>query len=253
MSEHIVVTVANDVLTIRMARADKKNAITQAMYQAMNEALKRADQDPAVRVVVVTGSGDCFSAGNDLQEFLQVDDVRTSAAAAFLRTLAGVKKPVVAAVNGIAVGIGVTMLLHCDLVYAVPEATLQLPFINLALVPEGGSSLLLPRLVGLQRATELLMLGEAFSAATACQLGLVNAVVAAAELDGFVAARASVLAAKPAAALARTKALLRLADETVSSRLEVEFAAFGQALRSPELKEAVAAFMERRPPDFRKV
>lgn len=250
MSEHIVVIRDNGVQTIRINRPDKKNALTFAMYQAMADALRQGEADADVRVHLLAGAGDCFTAGNDLGDFLAAGDVASSPAADFLRVLSGASKPVVAAVHGVAVGIGVTMLLHCDLVYAAEDASLHLPFINLALVPEGGSSLLLPRLAGYQRAAELLMLGEPFSAAQAQAMGLVNALCPAAELSALAQARAQALAAKPAAALAATKALLRLADDSVSNRLNVEFVAFGRALRSAELHEAVAAFKEKRAPNF---
>ncbi|OJX79958.1 enoyl-CoA hydratase-related protein [Magnetospirillum sp. 64-120] len=250
MTEHVVVTDHQGVRTIRMNRPDKKNAITFAMYGAMTRALRQGEADPAIRVHLLAGLPGCFTAGNDLGDFLTAGDVASSPAAEFLRVLSAAAKPVVVAVGGLAIGIGVTMLLHCDLVYAAEDAVLQLPFINLALVPEGGSSLLLPKLMGHQRAAELLMLGEPFDAATAHGLGLVNALYPMAELERTAADRAAVLAAKPAQALAATKALLRLAEDTVSHRLGVEFTAFGRALRSAELREAVAAFQEKRPPNF---
>ncbi|MCA1909648.1 MAG: enoyl-CoA hydratase/isomerase family protein, partial [Magnetospirillum sp.] len=239
MSDHIVVTDHQGVRTIRMNRPDKKNAITFAMYQAMTQALRQGEGDPAIRVHVLAGAPGCFTAGNDLGDFLTAGDVASSPAAEFLRVLSAAAKPVVAVVGGLAIGIGVTMLLHCDLVHAAEDATFQLPFINLALVPEGGSSLLLPKLMGHQRAAELLMLGEPFDAATAHGLGLVNALHPTAELEQVAAGRAAALAAKPAEALATTKALLRLSEDSVSTRLGVEFVAFGRALRSAELQEAV--------------
>lgn len=250
MSEHVVVTDQDGVRTIRMNRPDKKNALTFAMYRAMAEALRQGEADAAIRVHVLAGGPGCFTAGNDLGDFLAAGDVASSPAAEFLRVLAAAAKPVLACVDGLAIGIGVTMLLHCDLVYAAQDAVLHLPFINLALVPEGASSLLLPKVVGYQRAAELLMLGEPFDAAAAHRMGLVNALFPAADLARKVAERAAALAAKPPAALAATKALLRLPEDTVSSRLGVEFVAFGRALRSPELQEAVAAFQEKRPPNF---
>jgi enoyl-CoA hydratase/carnithine racemase len=253
MDQLIVVTTEAGVRTIRINRPDKKNALTQAMYASMAQALSNADADPAVRVVVLTGTNDAFTAGNDLADFLAVGDIATSPVADFLRALSSLEKPVVAAVNGLAIGIGATLLLHCDLVYAVPTARLQFPFINLAVVPEAASSLLLPRLVGHQRAAELLMLGDPFDAATAQGLGLVNRVVAAEDLAATVAAIAQRLADKPAEALKRNKALLKAPPDSVAERMATEFEAFAQCLRSPELKEAVAAFFERRPADFRKL
>lgn len=246
MSEHIIVTDQMGVRTIRIDRTDKKNALTFAMYEAMERALRQAETDPALRVVVLTGTGDVFTAGNDLNDFLEAGDVEASPAAAFLRRLIAMPKPVIAAVNGLAIGIGVTLLAHCDLVYGVPGASLQLPFINLALVPEAASSLLLPKLMGYQRAAELLMLGEPFSSETALALGMINALHPADRLAPVVAEIAARLAAKPPNALAKTKALLRLAEDSVDSRLNAEFAAFGQALRSVELKQAIAAFSQRK-------
>lgn len=251
MDDTVIVSDADGIRTIRINRPEKKNALTQAMYGAMARALTEGGADASVRVFVLTGTADVFTAGNDLNDFLAVTDLSGSAAADFLRALASMPKPVVAAVNGAAIGIGATMLLHCDLVYAVAEARLQFPFVNLALVPEAASTLLLPRLIGHQRAAELLMLGDAFDAATAERLGLINRVVAVGALMAETGALAQRLADKPAAALAANKALLKAEGDGVAARLETEFAAFAACLRSPELKEAVAAFFERRPANFR--
>ncbi|MCR6632534.1 MAG: enoyl-CoA hydratase [Magnetospirillum sp.] len=251
MDQHVVVTAEAGICTIRMNRPDKKNALTHAMYAAMAEAVSRAEADPSVRVLVFAGTGDAFTAGNDLNDFLGITDIETTPVAGFLRALSRAAKPVVAAVNGTAIGIGSTMLLHCDLVVAVPEARLQFPFINLALVPEAAASLLLPRLVGHQRAAELLMLGEPFDAVAAHGLGLVNRIVPAEKLAAAVAELAGKLADKPAEALRRTKALLKAEGDSVPARLGAEAQAFTRCLHSPELKEAVAAFFERRPPNFR--
>lgn len=251
MTDHIIVTDDNGIRIIRINRLDKKNALTQAMYAALAEAVVTGEGDDAVRVLVLTGTGDVFTAGNDLNDFLSVGDIAASPAAAFLRALAAASKPVVAAVNGIAIGIGVTMLMHCDLVVAAEDARLQFPFINLALVPEAASSLLLPRLAGHHRAAELLLLGEAFDAVHGRDVGLINRVVPAAQVTAVAAELAGKLADKPAAALRLTKALLKRDGDDVAARLGTEFDAFAACLRSPELKEAVAAFFERRPPDFR--
>src|SRR5262249_22274086 len=157
-------------------RPEKKNALTGEMYLAMNEGLRQADTDADVRVVLITGTEDCFTAGNDLVDFANAKPGETSPAILYLRTLAATKKPVVAAVSGIAVGIGTTMLLHCDLVYADSRARFQLPFVNLGLCPEAGSSVMLPGLVGHRKAAALLFFGEPFNAETARELGLVNEV-----------------------------------------------------------------------------
>ena len=251
MSEHIVVTTQEGIRTIRINRPDKKNALTQAMYAALAEAVEAGDRDDAVRVFVLTGTGDVFTAGNDLNDFLQVGDIAASPAAAFLGALSATRKPVVAAVNGLAIGIGATMLLHCDLVVAAEGARLQFPFINLALVPEAASSLLLPRLVGYHRAAEMLMLGDPFDAATGREVGLINRVVAADQVMAVAGELATRLADKPATALRLTKMLMKTEGDGVAARLGTEFQAFGDCLASPELKEAVAAFFERRQPDFR--
>lgn len=251
MTDHIQTTTENGVRTIRMARPEKKNALTFAMYAAMADAIAAGERDDAVRVFVITGTGDVFSAGNDLNDFLTAGDIAASPAARFLHALAETRKPVVVAVNGLAVGIGATMLLHCDLVHAVPEARLQFPFINLALVPEAASTLLLPRTVGHARAAELLMLGDPLDAATAHQWGLINRIVPSHDLAAAVADTASRLADKPAEAMMQTKALMKRPDHGIADRLAAEFAAFSQRLTSPELREAVAAFLERRPADFR--
>ncbi len=253
MSEHIKVSTDNGIRTIRIERPDKKNALTQAMYAALAEAIKDGEGDDAVRVFLLTGTGDVFTAGHDLADFLKVGDIAASPAADFLRLLSTAAKPVVAAVNGAAIGIGVTMLMHCDLVVAAEDARLQLPFINLALVPEAASSLLLPRLAGHHRAAELLMLGEPFDAQFGREIGLVNRVAPAAAVEAVATDLATRLADKPAAALRQTKALLKTEGDDIAARLGTEFAAFSECLSSPELKEAVAAFFERRPPNFRAV
>jgi enoyl-CoA hydratase/carnithine racemase len=241
------------VLTIRMNRPDKKNAITAAMYAAMADALRAADGDARVRVVVITGAGDAFTAGNDLKDFADNPPKDPSAPVfRFMDVLAGFGKPVIAAVNGVAVGIGTTMLLHCDLAIAVPTAKFALPFVNLALVPEFGSSLLLPRFVGQRRAQELLMSGEAFDAETALKLGLVGAMVPADQLEAAVKARAAMLAAKPPAALRETKALLRGDLAEIRAAIAAEAKVFARRLQSAELQEAVAAFFAKRPADFSK-
>jgi enoyl-CoA hydratase/carnithine racemase len=251
MSDHIVTTTADRVLQIRMNRPEKKNALTLAMYTAMREALASADGDPSVRVIVISGVDGCFTSGNDLADFLQNPALGgESPAIRFLQALSTAGKPVIAAVTGLAVGIGVTMLLHCDLVYAADSATFQLPFVNLGVVPEAASSMLLPRLLGHQRAAELLLLAEKFDAATAHDLGLVNAVRPASELAGFVQQRAAALAAKPPSSLRLTKALMKRDQESVPARMAEEGKHFSNQLTSPEAREAMEAFMQRRQPDF---
>ncbi len=253
MTEHIVTEHNDGILLIRMARPEKKNALTQAMYGALTEALTKADSDPAIRVAVLTGSEDSFSAGSDLGEFLRGPATRAdSPVGDFLRTIAATQTPIVAAVNGLAIGIGTTLLLHCDLVHAAASARFQCPFVNLALVLEAASSLLLPRLAGHQRAAEIFMLGEPFDAATARELGLVNAVHDDAGLLEAVLDVARKLAAKPPAALRSTKALLKSKSRDPAARMAEELKHLATRLQSPEAREALLAFQERREPDFSK-
>ena len=251
MSDHIVTGVQDRILTIRLNRPEKKNALTFAMYTAMNEALAKAESDPAVRVVLITGTPGCFTAGNDLADFAVATTAQTSPALRYLETLAATGKPVVAAVGGVAIGIGTTMLLHCDLVYAAEGARFQLPFVNLGLCPEAASSVILPALVGTHRAAELLLFGESFDAQAARDLGLVNQVVADAELLPMATAKAQQLSQKPPAALRTTKMLLKSGQaEAVKQAMSCEGQQFARLLQGAEAKEAMAAFMERRKPDF---
>ena len=255
MADHVVVEQKATVLHLRLNRPEKKNALTRDMYNTLVEALDRADGDPAVRVVAFSGTGDAFTAGNDLADFLAGGPVdETSPQVRLLRALVRAKKPLVAAVNGIAVGIGVTLLLHCDLVYAAEDATFQLNFVNIGLVPEAGSSLLLPQMVGYHRAAEMLLLGEPFDAQAALRTGLINAVcprdALAAKLEGVAVA----LAAKPPASVRITKQLLKGSgyETEVIARQDEELVHFGRQLASPEAREAMTAFLEKRKPDFSK-
>ncbi|MCS6844756.1 MAG: enoyl-CoA hydratase [Caldilineales bacterium] len=252
MTHHILTHQQDGILRIQFNRPEKKNAITLAMYEAMTAALGQAEADPQVRVVLFTGSDDCYTAGNDLKDFLESPPTgRDSPVFRFLKALIAAEKPVMAAVQGIAVGIGTTMLLHCDLVYAGATARFQFPFVNLALTPEAGSSLLLPQLVGHRRAAELLMLGEMFDAETARTLGLVNAVYPPEALADAAWQVARRLAAKPPASVRLTKRLLKRA---VLPALEEAMAEEGKhfltRLRSEEAREAMQAILERRAPDF---
>ncbi|HLN07688.1 MAG TPA: enoyl-CoA hydratase [Xanthobacteraceae bacterium] len=253
MTDHVVTAVADGILAIHLNRPEKKNALTVAMYAGMADALERADADGSVRVVTLTGTADSFTSGNDIADFMQQRPTSgETPVLRFLRLVSTTRKPLIAAVNGLAVGVGVTMLLHCDLAYAADSATFQLPFVSLGLVPEAASTLLLPRLVGHQRACELLLLGEKFDAASAREIGLVNAVHPAAALAGAVQERAQLLAGKPPSAVRLTKALLRSESTGVAERMIEEGRHFASQLQSPEAREAFAAFMERRKPDFSK-
>jgi len=253
MAEHIVVSIQDRVLTLRLDRPEKKNALTLGMYRGMIEALQQAEADPAVRVVLITGSEDCFTAGNDLMDFANAKPGETSPAITYLQTLAAAQKPVIAAVGGVAVGIGTTMLLHCDLAYASTSARFQLPFVNLGLCPEAGSSVLLPALMGHRQAAELLFFGEPFSAEVAHELGIVNAVLSASEVLSAATAKALQLAEKPPAALQTTKALLKRGTAgSIADAMARETEKFAALLQGPEAREAMMAFMQRRKPDFSK-
>ncbi|NMJ39653.1 enoyl-CoA hydratase [Roseomonas sp. JC162] len=253
MSE-IDVTDDAGLRTVHINRPDKKNALTRAMYAAMGAALREAATSPAVRVVLITGGSACFTSGNDVGDFKargdQAADV-PSPAREFLAALRECPKPVVAAVAGYAIGIGTTLLLHCDFVYAADTAVFRMPFVDLGLCPEGGSSLVVPQRAGQLLANELLMLGEAFTPETALRAGIVNAVVPLPDLFHTAGGVARKLAAKPPTAMATTKRLLRQAEEArLSAHMTEEFAKFGALLRGPEAAEAVAAFQEKRKPDF---
>jgi len=251
MSELIKSEIADRILTLTIARPEKKNALTVAMYAALADAISDADTNPSIRVVLITGSEDSFTAGNDLKDFLDNPPADPSSPVfQFMHAIAGAKKPVVAAVNGLAIGIGTTMLLHCDLVYAVDTARFQLPFVNLGLVPELGSSLILPGLAGRARAAELLMFGNPFDAEAAKEIGLINESCAAGDMLPMAQKAAADLAAKPPAALRKTKALLNGDIKQVTERINAEAKVFGEQLNGAEVKEAIAAFFEKRAPDF---
>ena len=251
MSDYIQSSVTDRIMTIRFNRPEKKNAILRSMYADAANALLAAQADPNVRVVVITGAGACFTAGNDLKDFLEVPPVNEEAEVfQFMFALSAFTKPVIAAVNGLAIGIGTTLLFHCDLAYAVPEATFQMPFINLGVVPEFASSLLAPRLFGRAQAAELLLLGEAFGAEKAKEMGLINAVVPAGELPGTVMSKAKALAVKPPGALRDAKALMNAGAAEIRACILTEAKIFGERLQTPEFKEAATAFFEKRAPDF---
>ncbi len=250
--EHIRVEDLGAVRRVTMARPEKRNALTVAMYRDLARAVLEAEARPSVRVVLLTGAGGCFTAGNDLMDFMAGPPRDESAPVfGFLRALSQASKPLVAAVAGPAVGIGTTLLLHCDLVYAGQSTRFQLPFVNLGLCPEAASSLLLPQRVGHCRAAELLLLGEAFGAERALELGLVTALFPDEELQDRALERARRLAAQPPAAVRLSKALMKYElAPMVQHTLEREGRAFLKRLDSPEAKEAFQAFFERRAPDF---
>ena len=243
------------VMTITFNRLDKKNSITSSMYAAMADAVAQAATDAVVKVVVFQGHETIFSAGNDIGDFLnQPPSTKESPVFRFLRGIATLEKPVLAAVAGPAVGIGTTMLFHCDLVYAGDNAAFSMPFVNLGLCPEAASSLLAPRMFGYHRAAEALLLGEPFFAEAAQEVGLVNRVVPPTEVNGYAQAQARKLAAKPLSSLIETKRLMKGGDQqAVLQKMDEEGQSFGRMLREPAAKEAFGAFMEKRKPDFSKL
>jgi enoyl-CoA hydratase/carnithine racemase len=245
MSEHIRVGVEDGVLTVAMARPEKRNALTQAMYAGLADAFERAASDPAIRCLLITGTEDVFCAGNDIADFRSrpaEDGTRPSRR--FYTGLATSEKPVVAAVQGLAIGIGCTMLLHADIVYAAPEARFRLPFVDLGVVPELGSSLLVPRLVGRHRAAELMLLGEFFGAEAAREMGFVNRVLDRAELLPNATATAQALARKPQEALRATRRLLRGDPSALMARIEEERDIFAERLASAETQAIMAGVLK---------
>jgi enoyl-CoA hydratase/carnithine racemase len=243
------------VMTITLNRVDKKNSITAAMYATMADALQQAAADAAVRVVVFQGHETIFSAGNDIGDFLNNPPAGDgSPVFRFLHGIAAFPKPVVAAVCGPAVGIGTTMLFHCDLVYAGDNAAFSMPFVNLGLCPEAASSLLVPQMMGYHRAAEALLMGDPFMAEAALEVGLVNRIVPPTEANGIAQTQARKLAAKPISSLIETKRLMKKGQASlVAQQMTEEGASFGRMLREPAAREAFGAFMEKRKPDFSKI
>lgn len=248
----------NGVATIEIARPEKKNALTVAMYQAMADALNAAQADAAVRAVLITGQPGIFTSGNDIEDFMSRPPGSGSGHAdspvfQFMRALVGIDKPVVAAVTGAAIGIGTTLLLHCDLVYVSDEARLAMPFVSLGLVPEFGSSLVLPRLLGNVKAAEKLLLGDPFSPEEAVDARIANAVLPAGEVVNHARRVAERFNALPPGAVRETKKLLRRASaDEVLKTIAIEGELFSARLRSPEAMEAFQAFFQKRKPDFSK-
>ena len=242
------------VLTLTFNRVERKNSINVAMYDALATALEKAAGDAATRVVVIQGHETIFSAGNDIEDFLKNKPAgMDSPVFRFLRGIATFPKPLVAAVCGPAVGVGTTLLFHCDLVYAGDNAAFSMPFVNLGLEPEAASSLLVPQMFGYHRAAEALLLGEPFMAEAALEVGLVNRVVPPSEANALAQAQARKLAAKPMSSLIATKQLMKGGQQkAVLERMGEEGAQFGRMLGEPAAREAMTAFMEKRKPDFSK-
>jgi enoyl-CoA hydratase/carnithine racemase len=251
MTEELIVSTANAVTEIRFNRPEKKNALTRAMYDGVVAAFAAAESDPAIRVILLTGTGDTFTSGNDIKDFQKRAATRNdSAASPFLTALSTLTKPLVAAVNGAAIGVGTTILAHCDLIVAARSARFTMPFTRLGLVPEAGSSLLFPQLLGHQRAAAMLLLGDSLDAQEALEVGFVYQVVDDAELMTAARALAARLAALPPQAIRQTKHLMRRGKPDLPDRIAEELDLFRQRVHAPEAAEAFAAFMEKRAPDF---
>jgi enoyl-CoA hydratase/carnithine racemase len=248
MTDEITVSSTNGVQTLRINRPAKKNAITDAMYRALADGLTAGDADPSVRVHVILGSAGVFTAGNDIADFLSVSagggtDLQ---GLRFITLLPKVEKPIIAGVDGAAIGVGTTMLFHCDLVYATPSSTFATPFADLGLVPEAASSLLMPLRMGYARAFEMLALGAIFTAERMREAGLVNAIVAPDELEASVLQTARALVKKPPEAIAMTRRLMRLGSDAIGQRTEIEIAAFVERLSTPEARRAFESFLSKR-------
>ncbi|WP_022962842.1 enoyl-CoA hydratase [Halopseudomonas pelagia] len=253
MSQHLLIDRSDAVLTLSMSRPDKKNALTRDMYSAMAEAINSAQVDDSLRAVIIQGSESCFTSGNDVSDFINVPPSGpNSPVYDFLKAICHATKPLIAAVNGPAVGVGTTLLLHCDLVYVAVDAKLKMPFVNLGLCPEAGSSFLLPRLLGHLRAAELLLLGETISGQRAAEIGLANHALPAGQpvLD---AARAAALriAELPPSSVRLSKQLIKQGVTQVAEEvMQREGDYFAGLLKGPEAREALTAFIQKRKPVF---
>jgi len=255
MSEHLKISVANGVMEITWNRPEKKNALSNDMYRGASEALEKASADPSIRVALLTSEGDSFTSGNDLAVFAAANAGTGGEAPQgnrWITTISKFDKPLVAGVKGVAIGVGATMLLHCDLVYVATDARLSVPFVNLALVPEAASSILLPARVGHARAFAMFALGEPVTGAQAVECGIANAAVPASEVIQVARDAARKLAQRPLGALMATKKLMRN-PEPLLTQIKAEGALFAERLRSAEAAEAFTAFREKRAPDFSKV
>lgn len=253
MTDLVLTEKNNHTLTVRINRLDRKNALTHDMYTALGDALEQARDDNDIRCILYTGSEDCFTAGNDLGDFAAglPGEFEDTPVGRFLLLLATTNKPILAAVNGPAVGIGTTMLLHCDMVFAGNNTRFQMPFATLGLCPEGGSSLLLPSWLGRVRAAELLMLGDTFTADDALRLGLINKVCEPARTEAAALEACARLAVQPPAAIRATRELLnRATGEVLTTTMLAEGKLFAERLKSSENAEALKAFTEKRKPDF---
>jgi enoyl-CoA hydratase/carnithine racemase len=246
MTDDVLVETRDGVMRIVMNRPTKKNALTGPMYDKMTAAMTEAEQSDAVRAIVLEGSGGSFTAGNDLADFLATaTQGKENRAGYFIHKIAMLEKPIVAAVDGVAVGVGTTLIFHCDMVFATPGAKFRMPFVDLGLVPEAASSILAPRRLGMARASEYILLAEPFGGRTAHELGLVNHLVEPEYLSGRAMEAAKKLASKPVAALRASRALLREDRSDIEQAIKTESAAFMKALQSPDARKAFEAFLSK--------
>ncbi|MDP1932760.1 MAG: enoyl-CoA hydratase [Gammaproteobacteria bacterium] len=245
---NVIYTKDGAVFILQMLRPEKKNALTQTMYRALAEGVRYADADETVNVILIRGTDDCFTSGNDVNDFVAASDRGTERPSVqYMKAISHARKPLVAAVNGLAIGIGTTMLLHCDLVYTADDAWLQLPFTRLGLCPEAGSSYLTPALMGHQRAAELLLLGERFTAAKAREYGLVNEVLPSGNVLAHAMQKARELAALPSEAVQTSKHLLKRGQQSViDETISLELVNFARLLHSPEAQTIMQAFLNRK-------
>jgi enoyl-CoA hydratase/carnithine racemase len=242
--QHIQITHKNHILHLHIAREEKKNALTGAMYLSLSEAINAANSNADTRVIVISAAGKTFTAGNDIADFLKFEgSIKTSPPALFIHAITTNQKPLIAAVNGKAVGIGATMLLHCDLVYASENASFSTPFVDLGLVPEAGASLLLPMRIGYARAAQMLLLGELMMSNEALSAGLINAIIPYDDLLEYTLQKATILASKPPAALLAARTLMQPNQDILLKHIDEELKQFGMCLQSDEAKEAFMAFM----------
>ena len=254
MNDHIVTSCADGTMTIELQRPEKKNALTQAMYRDVTDSLRLAERQKDIRCIVVTGNNQCFTSGNDIQDFATfTGTLLEHPAHDFLTALSTARKPLIAAVEGIAVGVGVTMLLHFDFVIVSENTLLEMPFITLGLIPEAASSLILPKMLGHQQAAKLLMLGDPIDAREALRLGLITSVCDHGRALAEAIALAKRITGLPPQAMNRCKQLMKRNAESVSDRIRIEFLYFEEQLRSAEAQEALNAVLEKRSPDFTKL
>jgi len=243
-SNEILIKVEQGIMSITFNRPEKKNALTNKMYKSINSALEQAASDEQIRVVLFSGNGDCYTAGNDIADFLRSDlDLSEAEVTKTVLLLAAFKKPIVAAVHGNAIGIGTTMLLHCDLVVAAKNTIFAMPFVPLGLCPEAGSSLILPKMAGYQQAAEILLLGDTFDVEKAHQIGMINRIVDKREVKLQALALCQKLASLPETALLVTKQLLKTSGDNVEQRIHKEFDCFAKLLESEEAKKIFLAFL----------